>query len=782
MQTGLAATAQAARQHRPGSMNIPRNLHIFGVISAVVAAFLVAIALAAAALIWQEHDAALHDTALQANRFANGAVAALNRSLMDANVLLASVEETQDLGTQHIEQFDAGAISHALRTIVRQNLILRRLLLVDAQRRTLASSDLRPLPSIGLPQDLVARALASSVATLTISAPRHSLDSAEDVIFMARPVRTANGTKVVAVAEVLLVHLNTILLQGADIDGLEVTLERSNGVLITSDPLQRDLIGSQLAAPLSPAVNGLARQASARLSHSDALVVALPVIYDDLLVVASIPLRSALARWQIERKFILWMAGLFAAMIVAVGVLAGWYWTRMAQARNDIKESKAKVEQLAFYDYLTGLPNRMLLIDRLSRALASSKRSNKYGALLFLDLDNFKTINDTLGHDAGDVLLKQVAGCMQQSVRIVDTVARFGGDEFIILLEALSSNPLETAEMSRRIGEKMLATLNLPFETNGQSFKSSASMGAVVFGGSPMPSSADLLKQADIAMYQSKSLGRNKLCFFDPHMQASITTHNQLEADLQAAMAQQQFMLYYQAQVSRSGAMIGAEVLVRWQHPQRGMVPPVEFIPVAEESDLINQIGLWVLRTACAQLKRWQQSARTTHLQLAVNVSARQFRQKDFVDVVRGVLEETGVAPAKLKLELTESLVLMDVQETIATMNAIRQLGVRFSIDDFGTGQSSLSYLTQLPLDQLKIDQSFVRNIDVKPSDNMIVQTIIGMAQHLSLEVIAEGVETQAQQDFLAAHGCTLYQGYLFGKPCPLTDFEQLLPGLKVPL
>ncbi|OIN94224.1 MAG: diguanylate cyclase [Comamonadaceae bacterium CG1_02_60_18] len=763
-------------------MKLRRKLRIFGVVASVVATFLVAIALAAAALIWEEHDTALHDTALQASRFANGAVAALNRSLVDADVLLASVEETQDLGTQQIEQFNATALNHALRVIVRQNLILRRLALVDARGHTLASSDLLPPPSIGLPADFLARALASNVATLTISAPQRSLDSAEDVIFMARHIRTANGTKVLAVAEVLLIQLNTILLQGADIDGLEVTLERSNAMLITSDPMQRDLIGSQLATPVNPATNGLAQQAPARLSQSDALVVALPVIYDDLLVVASIPLRSALARWQIERKFILWMAGLFAAMVVAVGVLAGWYWTRMAQARNDIKASKAKVEQLAFYDYLTGLPNRMLLMDRLSRALASSERSNKYGALLFLDLDNFKTINDTLGHDAGDVLLKQVAGRMQQSVRNVDTVARFGGDEFIILLEALSSNPLEAAEMSRRIGEKMLVTLNLPFEADGQSFKSSASMGAVVFGGSPMPSSADLLKQADIAMYQSKSLGRNKLCFFDPQMQANITAHSQLEADLQAAIAHQQFVLYYQAQVSRSGAVIGAEVLIRWQHPQRGMVPPVEFIPVAEESDLINQIGLWVLRTACAQLKRWQQSAQTTHLQLAVNVSARQFRQKDFIDVVRGVLEETGVAPANLKLELTESLVLMDVHETIATMNAIRQLGVRFSIDDFGTGQSSLSYLTQLPLDQLKIDQSFVRNIGIKPGDDMIVQTIIGMAQHLSLEVIAEGVETQSQQDFLAANGCTLYQGYLFGKPCPLADFEHLLPSLKAPM
>lgn len=763
-------------------MSRPSNLRIFGVVTAVVATFLVTIALAAAALIWEERDTALNNTSLQANRFANGAVAALNRSLVDVDVLLASVEETQDLSLLQVEHIDPAAINQSLRTVVRQNLMLRRLALVDAQGRTMASSDNVPPPAIGLPDDYVARALATDVATLTISEPQHGLDGAENVIFMARHIRTANGTKVLAVAEVLLMQFNTILLQGADIEGLEVTLERSNGTLITSDPLRHDLLGTKLVSPLNLAANGMVQQAPARLSQGDALVVALPVIYDDLLVVANIPLRAALGRWQNERSFILWVAGLFAAMVLTAGVMAGWYWTRLAQARSDIKKSKAEVEQLAFYDYLTGLPNRMLLMDRLGHALAASQRNDRAGALLFLDLDNFKTINDTLGHEAGDVLLKQVAGRLQQNVRNVDTVARFGGDEFIVLLEGLSSNPLEAAEMTRRIGEKMLVTLNLPFEASGQSFKSSASMGAVIFGGSPLPTSADLLKQADIAMYQSKSLGRNKLCFFDPEMQASITAHSQLEADLQTALAQQQFVLYYQAQVSRSGAVLGAEVLIRWQHPQRGMVPPFEFIPVAEESDLINQIGLWVLRTACTQLKRWQQAAQTTHLQLAVNVSARQFRQKDFVDVVRRVIEETGVAPAGLKLELTESLVLVDVHETIATMNAIRQLGVRFSIDDFGTGQSSLSYLTKLPLDQLKIDQSFVRNIGVKPSDNMIVQTIIGMAQHLSLEVIAEGVETQAQQDFLADHGCTLYQGYLFGKPCPLADFESTLFSVKAPV
>jgi EAL domain-containing protein (putative c-di-GMP-specific phosphodiesterase class I) len=295
-----------------------------------------------------------------------------------------------------------------------------------------------------------------------------------------------------------------------------------------------------------------------------------------------------------------------------------------------------------------------------------------------------------------------------------------------------------------------------------------------MFGGKPMMP-AELLKQADIAMYQAKALGRNQLCFFDPQMQATITAHAKLESDLLTALQQQQFRLYFQPQVTQDHSVLGAEVLIRWQHPQRGLVPPLEFIAVAEESDLINQLGQWVLQTACLHLKIWQLSPETAHLQLAVNVSARQFRQADFVAQVNSIITATGIEPMGLKLELTESLVLDNINDTIAKMTALKELGVRFSMDDFGTGQSSLSYLTQLPLNQLKIDQSFVRNIGIKPSDGMIVQTIIGMARNLGLEVIAEGVETTEQQLFLAEHGCTLYQGYLFGKPAPLADFEALL-------
>jgi len=756
-------------------MSRPSNLRIFGVVTAVVLGFLGAILLAAYALIVEERNTALNNSSLQASRFANGAVAAINRSLVDLDVLLASMEESQKMNQLQVDHIDLAALATMLRASVRQNLMLRRLILVDQQARVLASSDTVNSLTNELPRTFISRALGSGVATLTLSDPQHGLNGAEDVVFLARQIRTADGTPLLAVAEVLLLQFNTILLQGANIEGLELTLERSDATLITGDPMQHTLLGKRLGTALNLAANGVVQRAAARLSQSDALVVALPVLYDDLIVVASIPVQSSLMHWQNERLFIWWVAVLFASMVTGAGALAGAYWSRLLQSRSDIDRSKAEVEHLAFYDYLTGLPNRMLLMDRLDHALVGNARDRRAGAVLFLDLDNFKTINDTLGHEAGDLLLKQVAQRLRDEVRSVDTVARFGGDEFVIVLEGLSANALEAAELVQRIAEKILLTLNRPFEAQGQQFKSSASMGAVIFGDAPVPTGPELLKQADIAMYQSKSMGRNKLCFFDPQMQARITAHNQMEVDLQVALTERQFVLHYQPQVNRDGALLGAEVLIRWKHPQRGMVPPFEFIPVAEETDLINQIGLWVLTTACAQLKRWQQTPQSTHLQLAVNVSARQFRQKDFVEVVSRVLEETGVAPSGLKLELTESLVLVDVQQTIATMSAIRQLGVRFSIDDFGTGQSSLSYLTKLPLDQLKIDQSFVRNIGIKPSDDMIVQAIIGMAQQLSLEVIAEGVETEAQQEFLDSHGCALYQGYLFGRPGPLEEFETLL-------
>ncbi|MFN4119124.1 EAL domain-containing protein [Acidovorax sp.] len=447
--------------------------------------------------------------------------------------------------------------------------------------------------------------------------------------------------------------------------------------------------------------------------------------------------------------------------------------TQRAQAAREI-------EHLAFYDPLTHLPNRRLMMDRLQQAVATSARTGRQGALLCLDLDHFKTLNDTLGHDMGDLLLQQVAQRLAARLREGDTVARLGGDEFLVLLEDLDVLATDAAEQAQDVGEAILAALNQPYQLASHHVHSTTSVGAVLFRGQS-EKVEDLVKHADLAMYAAKTAGRNSIRFFDPMMQAAVTMRAALENDLRTAVAERQFLLHYQLQIGASGdgapglRIVGAEALIRWQHPARGLVSPFEFIPLAEETGLIEPMGLWVLQTACAQLRRWQDDSATAHLHLAVNVSARQFRERDFVNHVRQVLRESGARPSQLKLELTESLALDNVDDTIAKMQALRTLGLRFSMDDFGTGQSALAYLTQLPLDQLKIDQSFVRNIGIQKTDALIVQTIIGMAQSLGLDVLAEGVETEAQRAFLEHHGCTLWQGYLFGRPAPIEALELVL-------
>jgi diguanylate cyclase (GGDEF)-like protein/PAS domain S-box-containing protein len=441
---------------------------------------------------------------------------------------------------------------------------------------------------------------------------------------------------------------------------------------------------------------------------------------------------------------------------------------------TSIRDTEEKVRRLAFYDPLTLLPNRRLMIDRLSQALPASVRNNAYGAVLFIDLDDFKTLNDTRGHDVGDMLLVQVAQRLLGCVRETDTVSRFGGDEFVIMIENLGSDERTAAAQAELIGEKIRAELNQPYQLRDFEYHSSTSIGVCLFHGNELQID-ELMKRADAAMYQSKRSGRNVLRFFDPAMQAVLEARIGMDADLRQALARRQLRLYYQMQVSRSGQVIGAEALIRWEHPQRGLVSPVEFIGLAEETGLILSIGQWVLDTACAQLKAWEVQEHTQHIQLSVNVSARQFRQQDFVDLVRRALESSGANPARLKLELTESIVLEDIAGSIAKMQEIKALGVSFSMDDFGTGYSSLAYLTQLPLDELKIDGSFVHNLGIKPTDAVIVQTIVAMADTLGIGVIAEGVETVAQQNFLGSIGCKLYQGYLYSKPVPLAEFELLL-------
>jgi diguanylate cyclase (GGDEF)-like protein/PAS domain S-box-containing protein len=444
---------------------------------------------------------------------------------------------------------------------------------------------------------------------------------------------------------------------------------------------------------------------------------------------------------------------------------------------TDITQRKAaeeKIRELAFYDPLTQLPNRRLLRDRLEQAIATSNRTGYHGAVLFIDLDNFKTLNDTRGHDVGDLLLVEVAHRLRGCLREQDTVARLGGDEFVVILTHLGRLENDAATQVERVGEKIMRTLNRPYDLAGHRYDITPSMGACLFHWAA--DSVDmLLRHADTAMYQAKQRGRNRLCFFDPAIQEALMERARLESELRGALGRNEFVCLHQPQVNGLGQVIGAEVLLRWRHPGLGMVSPQAFIPLAEETGLIVGIGAWVLDQACAKLKEWAGRPETRGLTLAVNVSAVQFRDADFISRVERVIASHGVNPHALKLELTESLVLEDVEGTIATMKHLKSLGVGFSMDDFGTGQSSLTYLKRLPLGQLKIDQSFVRDIIEDPNDAVIVRTIIAMANSMGLDVLAEGVETQEQRDFLTSNGCHRFQGYLFGRPMDVAAFEAMV-------
>ncbi len=438
---------------------------------------------------------------------------------------------------------------------------------------------------------------------------------------------------------------------------------------------------------------------------------------------------------------------------------------------SERKKAEDKINELAYFDQLTNLANRTLLMDRLKQAKRASSRNGSHGALMFIDLDNFKTLNDTLGHDMGDLLLKQVAQRLTNCVREGDTVARLGGDEFVVMLTNLSESESEAAIGIEAAAEKILSRLNEPYPLKHLAFHNTASIGITLFMGQLM-SIDDLMKQADLAMYKAKEAGRNAYRFFDPHMESAVKERAALESDLRQAIDQKQFLLYYQAQVVGAGRVTGAEVLMRWQHPQRGMISPAQFIPLAEETGWILALGHWVLETACARLALWAADPVMAELTIAVNVSPRQFRQPDFVDGILRVLKKTGANPNRLKLELTESLLVDNVPDIIEKMHALKAKGVGFSLDDFGTGYSSLAYLKRLPLDQLKIDRSFVCDVLTDANDAVIAKTVVALAQSLGLSVIAEGVETVEQRDFLAGSGCHSYQGYFFSRPLPVEGFE----------
>ncbi len=864
---------------------------------AVVAFFVAALLVAMAVLIGVTRNSALEEADQQLARYVSGAEAALNRSFLGVDVLLAGAGEVLDLDVVPTAQLDPEAASRMLAHISRPNLSIRMLAVLNSQGKVLASSDPRGAQlDLRLPEGLVQKALAPAVAVVVLSAPVQSFTSSENVVFLARHLRTLRSEDLVAVAEVPISMLESVLAQDAQIQGLESVLETGSGTRILTVP-----VAGGDASALSPLRETSARadgwRTPARLSGERGRVMVRSLLYDDLWISASLPERSALETWRGEATIVAVVGAVFSLLIVAAGYMFTEYLRRMSQVRHALHESKAQLDQaleamvsgfvlldkqdrvlhwnqrfdeffpwiagimapklsfrtvleatvshhlpqateeershwvdqrlemqktsegpheqvlpngrtlqimehrtpdggmvisysditdmrhaqaeietLAFYDPLTGLPNRRLLLDRLGQATVRAQRSGQLGALLFLDLDQFKTINDTLGHDMGDALLQQVAHRLRDGVRSADTVSRLGGDEFVIMLIDLSNSALEAAAQAQRVAEKLLASLAEPYQLNGQTHQSTASLGATLFGEVPQ-AAAELLRQADIAMYQVKARRGNGLCFFDPQMQTAISSRAQLEADLKQALRKEEFVLFYQPQFADDGSMVGAEALLRWQHPERGLVPPGAFIAAAEESDLIVAIGGWVLRTACAQLAQWQTDPRCERLQLSVNVSARQFRHPGFVEQVLEEVAQLGPRAHLLTLELTESLVLDNVVESVARMHQLRTRGIRFSVDDFGTGYSSLAYLTRLPLHQLKIDQSFVRNLGSRPTDEVIVQTIIGMAHNLELEVIAEGVETEEQRDLLRGYGCSYFQGYLLARPMPVSDLLAMLPA-----
>ena len=898
---------------------------------AAAGCLLTALVLATALLIWNVRKTALSESEAQVVRFISGAEAAMNRSLLSFDVLLASTGELLDLPGRVDEELSGQGARQLLRSAARQNLMVRYVAVMDESGKVVAASDLSGLNAArDLPPGFFDEAISQPVPVLVASPPTVSFSSSERVIFFARTLQVSRERRLLALAQVPVNMLVSVLMQGADIPALEVTMEHGAGDVLLGVSGRGEMRRSATVMPLADLVlmadtdvagaprregepaagdsgnsrdrdaslavsSGLARwNLSARLSGVPALVVARTILYPDLWISASLPVQAALANWRSERNAIVLVTLMFGITLLAAAGFSVAYLNRMNRARRAMKQSQAtlqqaltslitgfllldsthrvlqwnprfveiypwlapvvrvgmpfqelleesarhllstddtaarrewvgqrmlqqrfprgtheqelpnghciqiteratpdggmvisyndvtdmrrasaEIESLAFYDPLTGLPNRRLLLDRLNQAESAAERSGERGALLFLDLDEFKTLNDTLGHEVGDQLLQQVARRLSGAVRATDTVARLGGDEFVVMLRDLSSDNEEAAATTRRIGEKILHHLNQPYQLGAHAHQHTCSIGATLFGHKSQ-SAAELLKQADIAMYQVKAQRGNGLCFFDPAMQEAISARAKLEADMREALTFGQFVLHYQPQCTLSGRLVGVEALIRWQHPQRGLVMPGQFIGVAEDSEFIVPLGQWVLRTACEQLALWEHDPLLRHLHLAVNVSARQFHQADFVPQLIQVIQQTGIRPHLLELELTESLVLDNVEESVAKMHLLRTKGVRFSVDDFGTGYSSLAYLTQLPLHQLKIDQSFVRNLGLRHTDSVIVQTIIGMARNLELEVIAEGVETEAQRDFLASFGCHLYQGYLLGRPMPADQLRAL--------
>lgn len=451
---------------------------------------------------------------------------------------------------------------------------------------------------------------------------------------------------------------------------------------------------------------------------------------------------------------------------------------RLTAEIRERQRVELEIEQLAFYDSLTDLPNRRLLMDRLHHATLACCRTMHHGAIVFIDLDHFKRLNDSQGHHLGDLLLRQIAQRLKECVREDDTVARLGGDEFVVMLEELSENFAEANAQAEKVALKVLASLDRPYLLDGHQHHCGASIGITLFGEN-RESVDDLLKRADLAQYRAKSAGGRSIRFFDPEMEARARARASLAADLRRAAQKRQFRLHYQPQVDDLGDLVGVEALLRWEHPDRGLLLPSEFVPFAEEHGIIESIGLWVVETACTQLMKWGMRSETSHLTLAINVSAREFGHPAFVSRILTIIDEVGADPRKLILEFTERVVFAPLEETLVKMALLKQRGISFALDDFGIGFSSLASLKNLPLSQLKIDPSFIRDVLINPSDAVIVSSVIALGRSLGLTVIAEGVETEEQRQFLREHGCRIYQGFLFGRPQPVENLVLRAQGIE---
>ncbi|HVZ45083.1 MAG TPA: EAL domain-containing protein [Ramlibacter sp.] len=493
-------------------------------------------------------------------------------------------------------------------------------------------------------------------------------------------------------------------------------------------------------------------------------------------------IRAAMEQWERVRVDLINYTKAGESFWVDLDVSPVWdrerkltHWVAVGRDITERKTAEEKIQYLAFYDPLTQLPNRQLLMERLQGALGASVRE---GALMFIDLDNFKVLNDTMGHHNGDLLLQQVARRLRSCVAKGDLVARLGGDEFVILLTDRDDKPIAAAQAAEAVSRRVLAALGEPYVLPGCLHHGTCSIGVTLFDGEGRPTMSELLKQADLAMYEAKLAGRNTVRFFDPGMQALASANAALASDLRLAWRDKALELEYQPQVGADGRMTGVEALLRWDHPRHGRLEPSRFVPTAEDTGLIVPIGHWVLQAACAQLAQWAKRPDRAHLCIAVNVSVRQFRHPDFVDEVTNAILKSGIEPRKLKLELTESLLADGIEVTIAKMGSLKGMGVTLSLDDFGIGYSALSYLKRLPLDQLKIDRGFVKDILTDANDAAIARTIVGLAHNLGLDVIAEGVETEAQREFLARLGCDQYQGYLFCEPLPIDRLEAFMDSL----